>query len=143
MLRNPGMTAPYGILPRRQQSCLLGTLRARDRQGPMLTRATLAGLLALSHAAAAPPRGLSPVALEPALQIGQYLPYDDSPCDTWTGLPSSEGEALAPMECGVLWFLHIPKTGGTTIQHHFHDNAAKQGWEFVNMCVALCPTPWP
>ena len=109
----------------------------------MLTRATLAGLLALSHAAAAPPRGLSPVALEPALQIGQYLPYDDSPCDTWTGLPSSEGEALAPMECGVLWFLHIPKTGGTTIQHHFHDNAAKQGWEFVNMCVALHPTPTP
>ena len=113
------------------------------RAAPMLTRATLAGLLALSHAAAAAPRGLSPVALEPALQIGQYLPYDDSPCDTWTGLPSSEGEALAPMECGVLWFLHIPKTGGTTIQHHFHDNAAKQGWEFVNMCVALHPTPWP
>lgn len=31
-----------------------------------------------------------------------------SSCEHWTGLPS----AVEPMQCGVIWYLHIAKTGG-------------------------------
>ena len=51
----------------------------------------------------------------------QATGYDDSPCEKWTGVPEHDKDAEAPMKCGVLWYLHIPKTGGTTIMHHFHD----------------------
>lgn len=67
------------------------------------------------------------------------LPYDDSSCEQWTGIPESADEALPPMECGVMWFLHVPKTGGTTMSHHFHDHAEEQGWKYANMWKLRIP----
>ena len=44
----------------------------------------------------------------------------------------------APLPCGVFWFLHIGKTGGTTV-HYFLRSTAKQGkWTFVDLWSDPC-----
>ena len=43
------------------------------------------------------------------------------------------------MKCGVLWYLHIPKTGGTTIMHHFHDLHERYNWQYANMWKLQVP----
>ena len=48
--------------------------------------------------------------LLPPLQSDEILPREEVQC-AWTGLP----ERPKPMQCGVLWFLHIAKTGGRDI----------------------------
>ena len=57
--------------------------------------------------------------------------FDDRPCDEWTGTSAARTEK--PLTCGVLWFLHIPKTGGTTLMRHFHANKGRNGWRYANM----------
>ena len=70
----------------------------------------------------------------------QRLPeYDDSPCEQWTGLPPNDSVAEAPMKCGVLWYLHVPKTGGTTVMHHFHDNHERYNWRYANLWKLQIP----
>ena len=53
----------------------------------------------------------------------QATGYDDSPCEKWTGVPETDKDAEPPMKCGVLWYLHIPKTGGVSVE----DMASKSG----------------
>ena len=57
--------------------------------------------------------------------------FDDRPCDEWTGTAAASAEPL--LTCGVLWYLHIPKTGGTTLMRHFHANKGRNGWRYANM----------
>ena len=57
----------------------------------------------------------------------------------WTGLPKTDEDAEPPMQCGVMWFLHIPKTGGTTMHRHFSANAKAQGWAYANMWTLEVP----
>ena len=59
----------------------------------------------------------------------------------WTGVPKTDQEAEPPMQCGVMWFLHIPKTGGTTMHRHFSANARAQGWTYANMWKLDVPEP--
>ena len=44
-----------------------------------------------------------------------------------------------PLECGVLWFLHISKTGGETVRHHLHGHARKHGWSYVDLYTRMLP----
>ena len=65
--------------------------------------------------------------------------YDNTPCEKWTGVPDNDVDAEPPMKCGVLWYLHIPKTGGTTIMHHFHDLHERYNWQYANMWKLQVP----
>ena len=48
--------------------------------------------------------------LLPPIQTDEVAPRQDVSC-AWTGMPAKP----EPMQCGVLWFLHIAKTGGRDI----------------------------
>ena len=84
---------------------------------------------------------VAPVWPKHPVKLSQKLPatpdieapatFDDRPCDEWTGLAAAKAEP--PLTCGVLWYLHIPKTGGTTLMHHFHANKGRNGWRYANM----------
>tara|TARA_B110001452_G_scaffold6737_1_gene6117 strand:+ start:444 stop:1115 length:672 start_codon:yes stop_codon:yes gene_type:complete len=76
--------------------------------------------------------GESPTALQPEAD-GQFSQFDDGPCDEWRGVPPSDETAEAPMQCGVMWYLHVPKTGGTTMMHHLHTHAEEYGWKYADM----------
>jgi len=57
----------------------------------------------------------------------------DGWCDEWTGLP----EKPKALTCGVLWFLHVTKTGGTSAEgllNHFvrQSNGTWKKTEFVD-----------
>ena len=41
--------------------------------------------------------------------------------------------AAVPGMCGVLWFVHIGKAGGGTIQSMMHTHAKELGWKFLNL----------
>jgi len=56
--------------------------------------------------------------------------YDDSACDEWCGLPQGES---THMKCGLFWFLHVPKTGGTTLASWLKERAEMHGWSYANM----------
>jgi len=61
--------------------------------------------------------------------------HKSPPCEEWAGLPHPE---RSEMQCGVLWNVHMPEAGGTTIHSYFDqktkgDNPQANGWEFFNM----------
>ena len=82
--------------------------------------------------------GESPAALQPKT-AGQFGQFDDSPCDEWRGVPPNDAAADAPMSCGVMWYLHVPKTGGTTMMHHLHSHAEEYGWKYADMWKMRIP----
>ena len=59
----------------------------------------------------------------------QAQPYDETPCKAWCGMPDKP----KPMKCGVFWFLHVPKTGGTTLMSYFKQQAPRYGWKYADM----------
>ena len=62
------------------------------------------------------------------------MPDDPSVgCSEWCGLPAVPQR----MGCGVFVYVHIPKTGGTTVAQHLKTHAAAHGWEYV---VESAPT---
>jgi len=51
-------------------------------------------------------------------------------CPTWTGIPAKPAK---PMKCGALAFLHIGKTGGTTIADHLKTHAAAGNYSYFSL----------
>ena len=50
----------------------------------------------------------------------------------WTdGLQLSQ-ERAQPLRCGLLYYLHVPKTGGTTVKNHLHA-LGPQGWQLLSL----------
>ena len=50
----------------------------------------------------------------------------------WTdGLQLSQ-ERAQPLHCGLLYYLHVPKTGGTTVKNHLHA-LGPQGWQLLSL----------
>ena len=48
------------------------------------------------------------------------------------GLQLAPEQHEQPMHCGLLYYLHVPKTGGTTVTNHLR--ALKpQGWQLLNL----------
>ena len=50
-------------------------------------------------------------------------------CSRWAGMPPATTPA---MQCGVLWMLHVPKTGGTTLGRFMQQCAADRGFPAVD-----------
>ena len=50
-----------------------------------------------------------------------------STCNNWCGMP--QVQEVRPMQCGVLWFVHISKNGGSTAWDYLKKNAAPNGWK--------------
>jgi len=72
----------------------------------------------------------SPLERKPPNKWSLQVPgYDDTPCKAWCGLPDKP----EPMKCGVFWFLHVPKTGGTTLMSYFKKSAEANGWKYADM----------
>ena len=62
---------------------------------------------------------------------------DPQSCQEWDGL---SGEQLSsPRECGVLWYVHVTKTGGDTVKYHLQKLAASQSWPFFDLYMPSSP----
>lgn len=57
----------------------------------------------------------------------------DGSCPVWRGLPEASPQ---PMQCGLLWYVHIGKTGGTSVTAHLRDNAARRNIPFAHLFSA-------
>lgn len=53
-----------------------------------------------------------------------------SACPKWTGIPA---KPVKPMKCGALAFLHIGKTGGSTVSHHLQRNAEAGNYSYFSL----------
>ena len=47
-------------------------------------------------------------------------------------LAPEQQEREQPLDCGLLYYLHVPKTGGMTVQHHLRA-LEPQGWQFLSL----------
>lgn len=47
-------------------------------------------------------------------------------------LAPEQQEREQPLHCGLLYYLHVPKTGGMTVQHHLRA-LEPQGWQFLSL----------
>lgn len=47
------------------------------------------------------------------------------------GLQLSQ-ERTQPLHCGLLYYLHVPKTGGTTVKNHLRA-LGPQGWQLLSL----------
>ena len=45
--------------------------------------------------------------------------------------PEQQGREQ-PLDCGLLYYLHVPKTGGTTVKHHLR-GLEPQGWQLLSL----------
>jgi len=50
-------------------------------------------------------------------------------CLAWSGL----ARPVSPIRCGCIWFVHIGKTGGTTVERHMEQAAKANGWAYERM----------
>ena len=50
----------------------------------------------------------------------------------WRSIELSSG-AMSPLQCGLVWFLHVSKSGGTTVANYLGRVAPQNGWKFVNL----------
>ena len=85
--------------------------------------------MALAHMYALP--AASAVALSPLPQAldagGGVAGHQGGVCKNWCGLPKAQD--VRPMQCGVLWFVHISKNGGSTTWDYLKRNAAVNNWK--------------
>jgi hypothetical protein len=83
----------------------------------------------LAHLYALP--GASAVAMAPMPQAldagGDVAGHQGGACKNWCGVPKAQD--VRPMQCGVLWFVHIPKNGGSTTWDYLKRNAAANHWK--------------
>ena len=61
--------------------------------------------------------------------IDNVLPLS-SPCSSCVTASANQ-----TMSCGVLAFLHVPKTGGSPVGRGLHDLASSQGWELARITL--------
>ena len=59
-------------------------------------------------------------------------------CDVWSGLEAHAADA-APATCGLLWYMHIGKTGGDTVKKHLMLQARPSNWTFYDLYMAQWP----
>ena len=82
-----------------------------------------------AHLCALP--GASAVAMAPMPQAldagGDVAGHQGGTCKNWCGVPKAQD--VRPMQCGVLWFVHIPKNGGSTTWDYLKRNAAANHWK--------------
>ena len=75
--------------------------------------------------------GASAVAMAPMPQAldagGDVAGHQGGTCKNWCGVPKAQD--VRPMQCGVLWFVHIPKNGGSTTWDYLKRNAAANHWK--------------
>ena len=60
-------------------------------------------------------------------------------CSEWCGGTRRERAPDKQMECGLLWFTHISKTGGTSIQTMLQELAGANGWTFHDSLFLTFP----
>jgi len=56
----------------------------------------------------------------------------------------SEGGASAvkPLPCGVIWFVHVPKAGGTTVREFFQHAEHVTRWKYIDFCGSNAKPQW-
>ena len=86
--------------------------------------AALAHVYALPAASAVAMAPLLPQALDAG---GSGAGRQGGVCKNWCGLPKAQD--VRPMQCGVLWFVHISKNGGSTTWDYLKRNAASNHWK--------------
>ena len=59
-------------------------------------------------------------------------------CSQWCGA-SDATFGTAPMQCGLLWFTHVPKNGGTSIVKMLEEAASAGGWRFHDSLFLTMP----
>lgn len=69
-----------------------------------------------------------------------------APCSArWCGVGPRMQPLLAaarPLRCGVLWFLHIGKTGGSTVANFLKASQDTAGWQFVEFWGKAANPHW-
>ena len=56
--------------------------------------------------------------------------------DDWRGLLHPPAP---PATCGVLWLVHVSKTGGETVRHHLRQRARQKSWSFMDLYLGTAP----
>jgi hypothetical protein len=85
-------------------------------------------MAALAHIALPAASAVAMAPLPQALDAGGAVAgHQGGVCKNWCGLPKAQD--VRPMQCGVLWFVHISKNGGSTTWDYLKRNAAVNHWK--------------